>query len=756
MSNELIISATQSGSRIALLKDKQLVEFHEEREGSKFVVGDIYLGSVKKVIQGLNAAFIDIGYEKDAFLHYLDLGPQFSSLQKFTKLVRAKKITGGKLDKFKAEKDIDKHGKITQQLSKGLLVPVQVVKEPISTKGPRLSSELSIAGRYLVLVPFSTAVSVSKKISSSEERKRLQRIIQSIKPEGFGVIIRTVAEGKETAELDRDLRNLVKTWDEGMTRLTEANGRDKLIGEISKASGLLRDLLNESFDNIHVDDKKIFDEVKAFIHTIAPEKEKIVKLYTGKAKIFEHYGIEKQIKSAFGTTVSLRGGGYLIIEHTEALHVIDVNSGNKSTREDSQENTAMSVNLEAAREIARQLRLRDMGGIIVVDFIDMRNQEAKRKVYQMMKDEMGNNDRAKHTVLPLSKFGLMQITRERVRPQMNIATKEVCPTCNGTGSITASILITDQIEHHIEHLFVKQNEKGLILALHPFLYAYYTKGLISKRVRMFFKYQRWVNIVKDSSLGITEFHFLNKDGEEIDLAVKDKALVESPLEAKAIAEEEKPEKEAAPHRGGNRDQGHRGNRGRDQRGPREPREQRQPKEPRDSEEPTEQKEGEGQEPKGDGKERGQRRDGRQGRDGGQRREGQQRRHDNRGRRDGRPQGEGGDQQGNRQQGNRQQGNNRQQGENRRDDNRQDNRRDDNRPQGNRDQEGRPQESRQQESRLPENQAPEERTQQAPEQPIIEQPAVSVPTPVPAKPAVIFKRVDTGSAETPPPQEAPES
>lgn len=517
MSNELIISATPEGCRIALLRDKSLVEFHEDNEGSKFSVGDIYLGNVKKVVQGLNAAFIDIGYEKDAFLHYLDLGPQFSSLMKFTKLVRAKKIMGGRLDKFQAERDINKHGKIGQQLSKNLILPVQVVKEPISTKGPRLSSELSLAGRYLVMVPFAHAVNVSKRISSSEERKRLQRLIQSIKPEGFGVIVRTVAEGKEVAELDKDLRNLVKTWEEGAERLAQANPRDKIIGELSKTSSLLRDLLNESFDNVHVDDKKIYEEVKSYIHTIAPDKEKIVKLYTGKAKIFEHYGIEKQIKSAFGQSVSLKGGGYLIIEHTEALHVIDVNSGNKSNREENQETTAMSVNIEAAKEVARQLRLRDMGGIIVVDFIDMRSQENKRVIFKTMMDEM-EQDRAKHTVLPLSKFGLMQITRERVRPQMNIATKEACPTCNGTGSINASILITDQIEQHIQHLYEKQNEKNLVLALHPFLYAYYTKGIISKRAKMFFKYKRWVELVKDSSLGITEFHFLNKDGEEIDLA----------------------------------------------------------------------------------------------------------------------------------------------------------------------------------------------------------------------------------------------
>ena len=516
MSNELIISATQDGCRIALLKDKTLVEFHQEAEGSKFTVGDIYLGTVKKVVPGLNAAFIDVGYDKDAFLHYLDLGPQFSSLQKFTKLVRGKKINGTRLDKFHPEHDIDKHGKITQQLSKNQVLPVQIVKEPISTKGPRLSCELSLAGRYLVLVPFSNAVSVSKKITSSEERKRLLRLIQSIKPENFGVIIRTVAENKEVAELDRDLRNLVKTWEEGMTRLPNANPREKIIGELDKTSSLLRDLLNESFDNVHVDDKKMYDEVRTYIRTIAPDKEKIVKFYNSKAKIFEHYGIERQIKSAFGQTVSLKTGGYLIIEHTEALHVIDVNSGNKSNREESQETTALSVNVEAAKEIARQLRLRDMGGIIVVDFIDMRNLEHKKLIYKVMREAM-MDDKAKSTVLPLSKFGLMQITRERVRPQMNIATLEVCPSCNGTGKITASILTSDLIEKNIEHLLVKQNEKNLVLALHPYLHAYFTKGIFSQRVKWYFKYKRWISLVKDTSMAIIEYKFLNREGEEIQL-----------------------------------------------------------------------------------------------------------------------------------------------------------------------------------------------------------------------------------------------
>jgi ribonuclease G len=457
-----------------------------------------------------------VGYHKDAFLHYLDLGPQFSSLQKFTKLVRSRKIFG-KLEKFTLEPDIDKHGKIGQQLTKGQIIPVQIVKEPISTKGPRLSCELSLAGRYLVLVPFSNAISISKKITSSDERKRLLRLIQSIKPENFGVIVRTVAEGVEVADLDRDLRQLIKTWEEGIARLPDAQPRDKLIGELNKTSALLRDLLNESFDNILVDDKKLYEEIKAFIRTISPEQEKIVKLYAGKAKLFEFYGIERQIKSAFGQTVSLKGGGYLVIEHTEALHVIDVNSGNKSNREENQETTALSVNTEAAREIARQLRLRDMGGIIVVDFIDMKNPEHKRLIYKIMKEELAQ-DKAKSTVLPLSKFGLMQITRERVRPQLNIVTMEVCPACNGTGKIGASILVSDQIERQLEYLIRKQNERHLVLAVHPYLYAYFTKGFPSVRMRWFFTYWRWIRLEENTSLGITEFKFLNREGEEIQLS----------------------------------------------------------------------------------------------------------------------------------------------------------------------------------------------------------------------------------------------
>jgi len=518
LSSELIINSTQNGCRIALLREKKLAEFHYGDSTSKFNVGDVYLGTVKKVVQGLNAAFIDIGYEKDAFLHYLDLGPQVQSLNKYVKFSLAKKNISPQLKGFRMEPDIDKLGKMTQVLSRNKLVLVQVVKEPISTKGPRLSCELSLAGRYLILVPFSSAINVSKKISKGDERKRLLRLISSIKPENFGVIIRTVAEGKDVAELDRDLRNLVQTWEDGDKTLRNAKPCDKVIGEIDRASSILRDVLNESFENIVVDDKVLYQEVKSYISSIAPEKEKIVNLFNNRTKVFEHFGIEKQLKAAFGRSVTVPGGGHLIIEHTEALHVIDVNSGNKSNTESNQEDTALMVNLEACKEIARQLRLRDMGGIIVIDFIDMKKRDNRKKLYDQMKTEM-SEDRSKFTILPLSKFGLMQITRQRVRPELNIATGENCPTCDGTGKITASVLVADQIEKTIEYLLGKQNEKNMTVLLHPYLYAYFTAGTMSRRMKWFLKYFKWVKIVEDSSLALSEYHFINSAGEQVEVEV---------------------------------------------------------------------------------------------------------------------------------------------------------------------------------------------------------------------------------------------
>jgi len=514
LANELVINATQDGFRIALLKDRGLLEYHIDQRDNSFTVGDIYWGTIKKLTPSLNASFVDIGYKKDAFLHYSDLGPQFKSLNKFVQLVKKEKRKDYDLSEFSIEPAIDKLGKIGNVLVRGQHILVQVVKEPISNKGPRLSAAPAIAGRYMILVPFIDTINISRRIVGSEERHRLMRLIASIKPKNFGIIVRTAAEKRSAAELDKDLKDLLKKWEVGVEKLSIAMPKDKIIGEINRASSILRDMLNESFDNIIVDDKKAYDEIKEYTKRIAPEKEKIVRYYQGKAKLFEHLGIEKQLKMLFGQTVNMASGGYLIIEHTEAMHVIDVNSGNK-TAED-QEEMVLQVNLSAAQEIARQLRLRDMGGIIVVDFIDMKNTEYKKELYQKMKEYL-KEDRSKTTVLPISKFGLMQLTRQRVRPEMNIVTQEQCPTCAGTGKIDASIAIAEQIERALQLILETQNETGITLGLHPYLYAYFTSGFPSKRLKWLLQYKKWISLLEDSSIGITEFKFFNNRGEEIEL-----------------------------------------------------------------------------------------------------------------------------------------------------------------------------------------------------------------------------------------------
>lgn len=516
MANEIVINATQNGFRIALLKDGGLLEYHIDEKDNKFTVGDIYLGTIKKLAPSLNASFINIGYKKDAFLHYSDLGSQFNSLNKLVKLVIKGETISHNLDQFNIEPAIDKLGKISEILSINQHILVQIAKEPISNKGPRLSSELSIAGRYMILVPFINTVSISKRITSSEERNRLLRLLTSIRPKNFGVIVRTAAEGKEAAKLDKDLKDLLEKWEEGVNKLKKAFPKDKIIGEMNRAASILRDMLNESFDNIVVDDKEAYEEINQYIKKIAPEKEKIVNHYQGKAKVFEHFGIERQLKILFGQTVNMESGGYLIIEHTEAMHVIDVNSGNKTTAEEDQHEVALQVNLAAAKEVARQLRLRDMGGIIVVDFIDMKNAEHKRELYQKMKEYL-KEDRSKTTVLPISRFGLMQLTRQRVRPEMNVVTQEQCPSCEGTGKIDASIAVAEQIERALQLVLVNQNERAITLFVHPYLYAYFTLGVPSKRFRWLLQYKQWVTLSEDSSMGVTEFKFVNKQGEEIDL-----------------------------------------------------------------------------------------------------------------------------------------------------------------------------------------------------------------------------------------------
>lgn len=515
MNKEMIINSSDSGVEIALLEDKKLVELHYEQNNTAFAVGDLYLGKVKKLMPGLNAAFIDVGYEKDAFLHYTDLSPYIRSLLKFTNTaIHNTDPNGFDFAKFQNETEIVKTGKITDVFNGKPEILVQILKEPISAKGPRLSCELSLPGRFVVLTPFNDFVSISRKIHSGEERKRLQKIVESIRPKNFGVIVRTAAEGKNTAELHADLLDLEQMWKTIQVNLKGAAAPKRILSEQAKTTSILRDLLNESFQNVIVNDKSILNETRDYISRIAPEKEEIVSYYNNGQPIFDHYGITKQVKASFGKTVNMNSGAYLIIEHTEALHVIDVNSGTRAA-DGNQEESALKTNLEAAEEIARQLRLRDMGGIIIIDFIDMKLPDNRRKLMEGMSKWM-QTDRARHTILPVSKFGLMQITRQRLRPEIHITTSEVCPTCKGTGKIGPSLLIADEVEKDFQYL-LNQGHRNLMLRAHPMLRAYLNEGkwwssLLHKWKR---KYGSKLKVDADNNYHLTEYHFFDSQTDEI-------------------------------------------------------------------------------------------------------------------------------------------------------------------------------------------------------------------------------------------------
>jgi len=514
VNTELIIRSNSSDIDFALLKQGRLIELHKDKNDNEFAVGDIFLASVKKTLGSLNASFVNVGHKKDAFLHYHDLGPQFSSLNKFVKSLRSGKKIDYTLKNFSFEQDIDKGGKIDDVIKSKQNILVQVVKEPISTKGPRISSEISIAGRYLVLVPFSNRISVSQKIEDRKEKERLKRLVKSIKPNGFGVILRTVAKDIKVADLDRDLQNSLERWKTLCKQIANQHSKIpvKVLSEMNRGSSILRDIFNDSFTKILCDDKDLVAELKDYLERIAPNKVSIVKHYNATVPIFEKLNIERQIKTAFGQTVSMKKGAYLVIEHTEALHVIDVNSGNRSNKNSSQADTALEVNLIAAAEIARQLQLRDMGGIIVVDFIDMRAAEHRNKLFEFFKAEM-KSSRTKHKILPLSKFGLMQITRQRVRQERVITTRE--PNPNKNGVVEAPIVLIEKIENDLDRLISHPKYNGLVLNVHPFIAAYLQKGFPSIQQKWFLKNKKWIKILPRDAYQYLNYRFYDKKGKAL-------------------------------------------------------------------------------------------------------------------------------------------------------------------------------------------------------------------------------------------------
>lgn len=514
MKSELFVDVQQKDISIALLEDSRLVSLQKESRSLVYAVGDFYLAKVKKLMPGLNAAFVDVGYEKDAFLHYLDLGPQFATYSSFIDKALQNTATVPDIGDTEVLPDIPKQGRISDLLHPGQQLLVQIAKEPISTKGPRLTTELSLTGRFMVLIPFGSKISISQKIKSAEEKVRLRQLISSIKPKGFGVIVRTSAEGKRVAELINELRTLVESWNSAVAKMQRSTPPSLIYEEDSRAVSVIRDIFNPSFESVYVNDAETFEQIQSYVSLIAPDRKDIVKLYAKEIPIFDHFNITRQIKSAFGKTVSFKSGAYLIIEHTEALHVIDVNSGNRSKASQDQETNALEVNLRAADEIARQLRLRDMGGIIVVDFIDMAKAEHRQELLDHMREIMVK-DRARHNILPLSKFGLMQITRQRVRPALDITTEESCPCCFGKGVVQPSLLFTDKLEEKLEYLTDHLEVKKFTLFVHPFVEAYVKKGMFSLYGKWRRRFGRGVKVVPDESLAYLQYRVIDNTGKEI-------------------------------------------------------------------------------------------------------------------------------------------------------------------------------------------------------------------------------------------------
>ena len=513
MNKELIVNVNPTEISIALCEDKVLVELNKEQCRSGFAVGDIYLGKVRKIMPGLNAAFVNIGHEKDAFIHYLDLGPQFPSLQKVMASQQPGK-RGLRVEGMKLEAPIDKNGKIGDFLQVGQTVMVQIAKEAISTKGPRLTADISLAGRNVVLVPFTSKVFLSQKIRSADEKKRLKRIAAAVLPKNFGVIIRTAAMEAKDEDIENDIQTQIDRWRKTMAAVRKHTAPAQIMSEMSRANTIIRDTLSDSFSQIVVDDEAMYNEIRTYIKQIEPGREKIVKLYRGTVPIFDNFDISKQIKSLFAKYVSLRRGAYLIIERTEAMNVIDVNSGNRTKAEDNQEQTALDVNLAAAAEIARQLRLRDLGGIVIIDFIDLHKAQNKQALYDEMVRLM-STDKAKHTVLPLTKFGLMQITRQRVRPVAVESVSDVCPTCHGSGKIEPTVLLDKKIENQISLLTQDRGHKFIKLVVSPYVAAFLRRGFISLRRRWEWKYKVRLQIAEDQSVGIIEVHYHDRKDNDL-------------------------------------------------------------------------------------------------------------------------------------------------------------------------------------------------------------------------------------------------
>ncbi len=534
MKKDIIINSTANEHRIAILEDGKLAELFVETPGKARNVGDIYLGRIAKVMPGIRAAFVNIGMEQDAFLHFSDVG----SIEEFNVLFddeddekdddapttgeAGKEVVAGGGDGAPASGEIavmsDRRrepsgrrqppGYQDVNLQKGQSILVQITKEPVGKKGVRVRSAISLPGRFLVLIPFDGKVGASKKLNNFKEKRRLRRAVRSMLPKGFGAIIRTVADGKSEEMLKQDLDELIKTW-QGIEKAVKSENPPALIyKDMNTTSSVIRDLFQDTVEHVVVDDKKLYKETRAYVQWMSPDMLGRVEYYREKEPIFDKYGIEKDIQTLFSKKIWLKSGGYLFIEKTEAMTVIDVNSGRYAATKE-QELNSLRTNLESAREVCRQLRLRDIGGLIVVDFIDLEDEKNRKKIYDEMKKEL-RKDRAKMTVLPMTEFGLMQITRQRIRQSVQMSFSESCPMCGGTGLVQSKTSTVNQIERWIKRFKSEKREYRLELRVNPTIAEYLTHGTISRITKMQFKFFVKLKLVSDPTLLHDDFRFISQ------------------------------------------------------------------------------------------------------------------------------------------------------------------------------------------------------------------------------------------------------
>lgn len=525
MKNQIIIHAAGKQTRIALLENNELTQLFIESPENQRTVGDIYVAEVRKVMSGIRAAFIDMNTPKDAFLHFSDLGEH---LDDYLVMLNGKEVltkdAASRLSEIRAAKDPNQTNKsntnteeqnvLGNMLKPGQRVLVQIVKEPIGSKGPRVSTNISIAGRFLVLIPMGDYVAVSKRIKSYKERRVLRQTVADLLPDGFGVIVRTVAEGVDSNLIEEDLKDVLEKWNNIVKDVHSAKPPTLLHRDLEMTESLVRDLFAKDFDRILVDDAKMHKTLRSYVQKIAPNLLSNIELYKGNVHIFDHMRIMQDVESVFSPRVKMPSGGYLIFEQTEAMYVVDVNSGRYAAKK-AQEDNSLKTNLEAAREIAKQLRLRDIGGIIVVDFIDLRDDINRKKVYDELKKEF-RKDRAKTNLLPMSDFGLVQITRQRIRPSVVKSVSRVCPMCGGGGSIVSQNTLLSDIESWLQKFKLSTSYRQVDLHINPYMRGMLAKGWISQHFKWMLKYRIRIGLIEDQTLSMNDYKF-TLSGSDVDI-----------------------------------------------------------------------------------------------------------------------------------------------------------------------------------------------------------------------------------------------